>query len=257
MNIIDKQVQLLKEDLKRQYNVKSSAWKFKSPIQFTGNQIKKMISDEKIKSRWKELKQELINSEGSEEETREKMRDISLEIGSMILKKSKSKISDIETKDNLSIEGLAIPFKGDLYKITGDFGTIYRNRERPPNFTNNLLDIVGNKILKIKLKKIDKRNVEKYGNISNLLKERNPKKDYSEFIKENEKKLIMKEIDEVSKDIKNYQGNIQGIDAKGWDSLLYDLQEFKKDIKKAESYFDVAKAYFENMFWQKSEKLSK
>ena len=255
---VQTEVEYVKEDIKRKLAPKSSFWKFKGPIKFTGDQIKKMISDPQIQSEWNRMKKELKDFEGTPEETREKMRDISLELGSLILSRSKSKISDIDTKgETPGIEGLVIPFKGNSYKITGDFGKIYRDMERPPNFLKELTQLVGNEVLRAKLKQIDKRNVEKYGSVSELLKQRNPKFDYSQSVPSSEKNKIISEIDKVEKDIQEYQGNLKGVEAKGWDGLLYDLQEFKKEVRAANNYVDLAKAYFEKMFWRKSKKLSR
>ena len=250
---IQSEPSFVKEEIKRKFTPKKSSWSFKGPIKFRGSELKKLVDNPQIQKEWARMKKEL-KKDGS----RDKMRDISLELGGMILKSVKSKISDLPTeKDMPGIEGLVVPFGDNQIKITGDFGALYRDREKPPNFTSDLNTLVGNKILAVKLKKIDKRNVEKYGDVSSLLKERNPKKDYNAKITQDEKTDILAEIGKVEDRVKSFQGKIEGLEAKGWNSLLFDLQEFKKAVTTADTYKDLAIAFFEKLFWQKSKKMSK
>ena len=72
----------------------------------------------------------------------------------------------------------------------------------------------------------------------------------------NEKQQIINEIEKVEKAVQSYQGNLKGVESKGWDSLLFDLQEFKKGVNSSTSYFDVAQSYFEKLFWRKSKNLA-
>ena len=162
-------------NISREYKSEKTYWKFKGPITFSKKQLKTQIP-ENIKNIWKRKKLELLQFNANEESKLQMMKMITAELGSMILKEMKSKLSDKNTKTKPGypgIEGLAVNFNNDLIKITGDFAALNQETIRPPNFLASLQQLVANDILKLKLKKIDKRNVEKYGNISNLLKTRN------------------------------------------------------------------------------------
>lgn len=247
------------DNVVRSFQPESSYWEFKGPTVFTGEQIQNKINPS-ARQLWERKKQELrelekFNTQG--DELKLKLKEISSEIGTVILNGLQSKLSDATPSDDLpGTEGLVIPYNGDMYKITGEFAELNQQSIRPPNFMSDLQNFIGNSILKIKLKTIDKKKVEQYGNISTLLKQRNPKMDYSQPLKE--KSEIINLANKAIKDVKKFKQDNSTIDfvQRSMDAQIVDLQNFIEDVRDSDTLKDLAVAFFENLFWQKNKKLS-
>ena len=246
------------DEISREYKSENTYWQFKGPITFSKNQLEKQIPQNVI-SLWERKKLELLQFQSNDDSKKEMMKNISAELGGLILKGMSSKLADSDTKVKTGfpgIEGLAINYKNDLVKITGDFAALNQETVRPTNFLASLQELVANDILKLKLKKIDKRNVEKYGNISNLLATRNKKMDYDVEI-ERKNEVLGEAVKAVRalKEFKAANSSISFVEA-SVNSSIVDLQNFIKDVERASTLKQLARAFFENLFWQKSRRLS-
>ena len=247
------------DEITRAFRPEQTYWEIKGPTVFTGQQVLDKISSS-TRALWEKKKEELRELEkytSDNEELKTRMKAISAELGTAILTGLQSKLSDMDPIEGVpGTEGLAIPYRGDLYKITGEFADINQQTVRPGNFLADLQEFVGNKVLKLKLKTIDKKKVEEYGNISTLLKQRNPKMDYDTPMEEKEE--VIRYAREAMNQIKRFKRDnpsIQFVQA-SLNAQLVDLQNFIRDVQQGETLKDLARAFFENLFWQKSKKLS-
>jgi hypothetical protein len=220
-------------------------WLFKGPIAVLPSTVAK---NEKAKQVWEKYKPQIINFGGNQEELKIFMKEVSLEVGSEILGNMKSKLADLKS-DDLGIEGLVVHFNGKAYKITGKFGSFYQVLDRPPDPLSELKTLIGNKVLNVKLKELDKKKVAEYGSVSKLLLARNKKLDINAEVKERGEiqravERAREKLREITPSRTFERDNIQ--------AQLYELDRFEKELVNHMTYKELAISYFNNFFWQKS-----
>lgn len=234
-----------------------SFWDFKGPIDITKKDIESQLKD--LYKEWRsypevdKLKKyfgkKIISAEEDEERFK-LMKSLTKKIGSKVLQNMVSKLSETGeiVKGHPGIEGIVLKRNGDMVKITGDF-LDYSRPDDIPTFdaTKPIREYIQKQLLGLTtntLRSSSLADVEEY--IMNR-----KKKKYTYLLEDpvpaDDKEEILSIINSAQSNIKDAIGQLRDkgrdYDIRSLLSQSYILGEFKQELAKAETYWDIVKPY--------------
>lgn len=247
---------------------KTSLWQFKGPIKIDYDKVKDQLTD--ILNNWKNIKEiKQLRHEKDPEKQFELMKTIAAKIGSLLLTRLVSRLSDLSKevpKEHPKIEGLVTKYRKGLnqetlLKVTGDFRELNQALWAPLReeldpvmkafYSFMMSDIFGIQ----KVTKFSSQTLKKYDNYEDLFRARSTKKLGTKINTARIVDKINETISNLEEMWKKHEGDasVKSEDIKK--ALLingYKLNQFKAAAKRTDQLGEVFKAYMTHMWgWNK------